>query len=228
MGEIPWSLYKSYLDFNGGTIFIVGILFAKTGWLFLNTIFNIWLTFWTENSLDKDDQFYINWYLSIGVAYGIFAFFRAFIFSFSNVRMSKHMHKEMISNLLFSSLNEFFDRVPLGRILNRLSKDLNVVDANFPSVTGNVLVFLFFLIGNTIIIVYCSTVWVLFPILIYVVCCYYLKNYYMKPQRELVRLESNTKSPIISCFTEILNGVATIRAYGVENSFFMKNCQKIN
>lgn len=37
-----------------------------------------------------------------------------------------------------------------------------------------------------------------------------------------------TKSPIISCFTEILNGVATIRAYGVENSFFVKNCIKIN
>ena len=228
VGEIPWTLYKSYLDFNGGTIFIIGILIAKTGWLFLNTIFNIWLTFWTENSLNKDDYFYINWYVAIGVAYGIFAFFRALIFSFSNVRMSKHIHKEMISNLLFSSLNEFFDRVPLGRILNRLSKDLNVVDANFPSVSGNVLVFLFFLIGNTITIVYCSTIWVLFPILIYVVCCYFLKNYYMKPQRELVRLESISKSPIISCFTEILNGVATIRAYGKESSFFLKNCHKIN
>lgn len=134
----------------------------------------------------------------------------------------------MFSNLLFSSLNEFFDRVPLGRILNRLSKDLNAVDSNFPSVAGNVLVFLFFLIGNVIIIVYCSTVWVLLPILIYVICCYYLKNYYMKSQRELVRLENISKSPIISCFTEILNGVATIRAYGKEDAFFRKNCLKIN
>ena len=37
----------------------------------------------------------------------------------------------------------------------------------------------------------------------------------MKPNRELVRLQGITKSPIISCFTEILNGVSTIRAYGV-------------
>jgi ABC-type multidrug transport system fused ATPase/permease subunit len=214
VGEIPWSLYKSYIDFNGGTLFTVAILVIKFCWLFLNTIFNIWLTYWTEDSFDKDDHFYINWYVAIGVAYGVFAFFRALAFTFSNVRMSKHMHKEMISNLLFSSLNEFFDRVPLGRILNRLSKDMNAVDSNFPSVSGNVLVFMFFLLGNTIIVVYCSTIWVLFPILIYMICCYFLKNYYMKPQRELVRLESISKSPIISCFTEILNGVATIRAYG--------------
>lgn len=162
---------------------MIAILIAKTGWLILNTIFNIWLTFWTSDSLGKSDNFYINWYVGIGVAYGVFAFLRALIFSFSNVRMSKHMHKEMIGNLLFSSLNEFFDRVPLGRILNRLSKDLNAVDSNFPSVFGNVLVFLFFLLGNTLVVVYCSTVWVLFPILIYVICCYFLKNYYMKPQR---------------------------------------------
>lgn len=109
-----------------------------------------------------------------------------------------------------------------------MSKDLNAVDSNFPAVAGNVLVFLFFLIGNVLIIVYCSTVWVLFPVLVYVICCYYLKNYYMKPQRELVRLENISKSPIISCFTEILNGVATIRAYGKESSFFLKNCLKIN
>jgi hypothetical protein len=50
----------------------------------------------------------------------------------------------------------------------------------------------------------------------------------MKPNQELVRMMGITKSPIISCFTEILNGVATIRAYGVENSFFVKNCIKIN
>jgi ATP-binding cassette subfamily C (CFTR/MRP) protein 1 len=132
----------------------------------------------------------LSWYLLIDVAYGSFAFFRALVFLLSNVCMSSYMHKEMISNILFLSLNEFFHRVPLGRILNSLSKDLNAVDANFPSISGNILVFLFFLIGNVIVIVYCTTVWVLFPILINVICCYFLKNYYMQPQRVLVTLES--------------------------------------
>lgn len=45
----------------------------------------------------------------------------------------------------------------------------------------------------------------------------------MKTNKELVRLQGITKSPVISSFTEILNGVATIRAYQAENSFFLIN-----
>ncbi len=83
----------------------MAITFAKLGFLAANTFFNIWLTFWTENTYNKDDHFYINIYLLLGFIYGIFAFCRALIFAFSNVRMSAYMHKEMFSNLLFSSLN---------------------------------------------------------------------------------------------------------------------------
>ena len=142
--------------------------------------------------------------------------------------MSHIIHESMLSNLLFSSLNEFFDRVPLGRIINRLSKDLNSIDLNFPVYFSNVMVFLSFLIGNSLVIIYCTNLWVTIPILVYLISVYLLQAYYMRPNKDLVRLEGITKSPVISCFSEILSGVATIRSYGVENSFFLKNCIKIN
>jgi hypothetical protein len=44
----------------------------------------------------------------------------------------------------------------------------------------------------------------------------------------LTRLEGISKSPIVSCFAEILSGVTTIRSYGVERNFFQINCNKIN
>lgn len=118
--------------------------------------------------------------------------------------------------------------MPLGRILNRLSKDLNSIDANLLNVFSNFLVFLFFLLGNIAVILYCTSIWIFFPIFAFLLGITILKNYFMKPNKELVRLEGITKSPVISCFTEILNGVATIRAYGAEDAFFMKNCAKIN
>jgi len=34
----------------------------------------------------------------------------------------------MVSRLLFAPLNEFFERIPIGRILNRFSKDINALD----------------------------------------------------------------------------------------------------
>ena len=107
----------------------------------------------------------------------------------------------MLSNLLFSPLNEFFDRVPLGRILNRLSKDINSIDANLTVLFSNVLVFTFFIVCNIVVILYCTTFWVIIPIGVFLLGCTILKNYYMKPNRELVRLDGITKSPIISCFS---------------------------
>lgn len=50
---------------------------------------------------------------------------------------------------------------------------------------------------------------------ILIVITYSLIGYiYIGPSRDLKRCESVSKSPIISLFTETLNGVATIRAYG--------------
>ena len=89
----------------------------------------------------------------------------------------------------------------MGRIINRLSKDLNSIDANLAILLSNVLVFSFFMVCNAIVIVYCTTIWVLIPVIVFIFCCTLLKNYYMKPNRELVRLEGITKSPIVSCFS---------------------------
>ena len=38
--------------------------------------------------------------------------------------------------LLYAPMNEFFERVPLGRIYNRLSKDLSVMELDIAMITG--------------------------------------------------------------------------------------------
>jgi len=49
---------------------------------------------------------------------------RSFILFFSGIKQGKIIHKKMIRSLLYASINNFYNRVPIGRILNRLSKDL--------------------------------------------------------------------------------------------------------
>lgn len=212
-GEIPWSIYYSYYQLNGGFLFGLMLLGSMSLWQGANITFNLWLAFWTEDRFDKTDGFYIGIYFLLGFLYGFFAFMRAISFAFSNTYLSRVIHREMQVNLLFSSLNEFFDRVPLGRILNRLSKDLNTVDSNFPISLSNFLSYSFFVMGNVIMCMLCASVWVIIPILFFFVACFFLMKYYKRPNRACVRLESITKSPIVSSFTEILNGLATIRAY---------------
>ena len=50
----------------------------------------------------------------------------------------------------------------------------------------------------------------------------FIQRYYVSSSRQLARLDSSTKSPIFSYFSESLNGVSTIRAYGVQKTFITK------
>ena len=51
------------------------------------------------------------------------------------------------------------------------------------------------------------------------------QRYFVSSSRQLARLDSATKSPIFSYFTETLTGVSTIRAYN-KQQMFIKNMQK--
>lgn len=58
----------------------------------------------------------------------------------TSLHTSYKIHYNMIYSLLFAPINMFYDRVPLGRILNRLSKDLSLVDNDFPFIVGALLI----------------------------------------------------------------------------------------
>ena len=58
----------------------------------------------------------------------IFIFANAYFMIVSTSRQSTSVHRDMIKGLLYSSLSDFYNRVPLGRIVNRLTNDLTHLD----------------------------------------------------------------------------------------------------
>lgn len=85
---------------------------------------SIWLQLWTKNDDISKNSFYLKWYVIISMNVGTFVIIRVVTVLVSNYRLVKLIHNKMIVGLLYASLNKFFDRIPIGRILNRLSKDL--------------------------------------------------------------------------------------------------------
>lgn len=97
--------------------------------------------------------------------------------------------------------------------MNRLTKDLRELDETIGYAVGNFLTYLFSLIGTLSICIYGSTPFMIIPTVIVIYLCNKLREYYMKTQREILRVEAKTNSPIVSGFISTINGLPTIRAY---------------
>ncbi|KAJ2605847.1 hypothetical protein EV177_006060, partial [Coemansia sp. RSA 1804] len=121
----------------------------------------------------------------------------------------------------------FFDTTPLGRVLQRFSKDQNSVDETIPQTVSSWLQNMVYIVLSLMVIVVSLPVFgVLFiPILAFF---FYLKNYFLITSRTLKRLDSTTRSPIYASFQETLSGVSTIRAFGQSERFMAENLRKID
>jgi ABC-type multidrug transport system fused ATPase/permease subunit len=56
---------------------------------------------------------------------------------------TRKLHQRMIAKVLLAPINLFFDVTPTGTILNRFSKDLQILDSRIVFTIGNMLVQLF-------------------------------------------------------------------------------------
>jgi len=101
----------------------------------------------------------------------------------SAVKSATKIHEGMIKSLLYASLTDFYNRIPLGRIINRLSKDLRELDEPIGFVVRWAIRTNFNLISSLIICVYASTPLVLIPVVIVLVISFRFQRYYLKTQR---------------------------------------------
>lgn len=109
----------------------------------------------------------------------------------------------------------FFDTTPLGRILNRFSKDVDVIDNVLP-MSMRFWIMMFFNALAVLIVISYSTTWFLVVVPFMAIIYYFIQKFYVATSRQLKRIESVTRSPIYTHFSETITGQSTIRAYGEE------------
>lgn len=78
----------------------------------------------------------------------------------------------------------------------------------------------------SIIVSSITTYWFLLIILPTILIFHSFQSFYRRSSREIKRLESMTRSPIFSSFGELLQGLSTVRAFGMQ-SFFLQHNQSI-
>lgn len=93
----------------------------------------VWLSYWSSANVTTNHQrdFYLLIYGSIGSGQTFFALMYALTLFIGAIRASRILHRKLIVNILRLPMM-FFDTTPLGRIMNRLSKDIYGIDVTIP------------------------------------------------------------------------------------------------
>ena len=135
---------------------------------------------------------------------------------------NKKLHEDMIKKIFSAPVNLYFDTTPIGRIINRFSKDLSVAETMLPWSFGN-----FYSVAYPLLSVLAISIWVVpwvsivFPV-IFVTVMYFFKRS-IAATKEVVRVESVSKSPILNFLSESIAGSSTVRAYG-NKDMFLQSC----
>uniref|UniRef100_A0A7N9AYA3 ATP-binding cassette, sub-family C (CFTR/MRP), member 4 n=1 Tax=Mastacembelus armatus TaxID=205130 RepID=A0A7N9AYA3_9TELE len=133
------------------------------------------------------------------------------------VRCAQSLHNRMFNAIIRTPVC-FFDINPIGRVLNRFSKDIGQLDSNLPWTFVDFIQVFLQIVG--VIAVAASVIpWILIPVLPLLLFFLYLRRYFLQTSRDIKRLESTTRSPVFSHLSSSLQGLWTIRAFGAENRF---------
>lgn len=217
VSSVPWSVYGAYVRASGtilnAPLVALLIIIAQAA----NIITSLWLSWWTSNKYDLSTGEYIGVYAALGAVQALLMFIFMVSLTIIGTSASKTMLRDAITRVLRAPMS-FFDTTPLGRITNRFSRDVDVMDNNLSDAMR-----MYFLSLASIISVFALIIAYFHYFAIALVPLFFLflfaTSFYRSSAREMKRFESVLRSSVFAKFGEGLSGVATIRAYGLKDRF---------
>lgn len=125
--SVGWVVWKAYILASGSFIYCLLILLALALTNAANIVTSLWLSYWTSNKYDLSTGQYVGIYAGLGGSQAFLMYMYATILTTSGTNASKTMLQNAMTQVLRAPMT-FFDTTPLGRILNRFSKDIHVMD----------------------------------------------------------------------------------------------------
>ncbi|KAF2900927.1 hypothetical protein ILUMI_05259, partial [Ignelater luminosus] len=164
--------------------------------------------------IDRDVITYI--YSAIIAATIIMALLHSVFYFVFFMRASVNLHDRIFGTISYATMR-FFNANPTGRILNRFSKDMGIIDEYIPFVLSDVLEIALLAIG-TIVLTGIVNPWLVLPSIGLLVLFYLLRLVYLETSRSVKRIEGITRSPIFSHMTASMHGLSAIRAFSAQRT----------
>ncbi|KAH0879433.1 LOW QUALITY PROTEIN: hypothetical protein HID58_066827 [Brassica napus] len=227
-GQVSLRVYKQYCTEAYGWWGIVFVVFFSLTWQGSVMASDYWLAYETSanNAVSFDASVFIRVYVIIALVSIVLVSLRSYYVTHLGLKTAQIFFRQILNSILHAPMS-FFDTTPSGRILSRASTDQTNVDIFIPFMLG--LVASMYTTLLSIFIVTCQYAW---PTIFFVIPLGWLniwyRNYYLASSRELTRLDSITKAPVIHHFSESIAGVMTIRSFRKHELFRQENVKRVN
>jgi len=226
-GTVGYGVYVAYAASLGGACFAVWFVILSLTLELMASGSGAFLALWADaadgkavapppfaSSLNPPASYWVSGYLAMGLVGTAASLARNFTWFEATFRASRRLHDRVMASLLRAPLS-FWTSTPSGRILNRLSKDVSVVDQQLPDYTSDVLLCVVECASRLLTIAVASPVFLV--VFLPVVAFYWVVlRFYRASSRELKRLEAIAGSPLQTRFAEAVDGLVSIRAYGLQ------------
>jgi len=226
-GAVSGDVWRSYMRAAKNPALVLMIL---ASFVFANACqqFQQWvIVAWTGDASYKKMAMttYLLGVTAMATGVAFFNWLRTYLACILGAEASRTMHHDLAQKVLAAPLS-FFESTPVGRLLQRFTKDLDLIDQQLPGSFGQFIASTLNILASLVAIVFVTPSFaaVLGPLVfVYIL----VTNYYRGVARELKRLDSLSRSPVFAHFSETLGGLSTIRSYRRQGMFSALNEVKL-
>ena len=237
---IDFEIYHEYIKLQGGYIIFLFLIlliiiskitdsYRRT---FMNTLSKSVIQMEQDkqnpNAKDKTTNLEKNYhkYVYISILGILLNFLCEFIITRTTIHSLRKIHEDMVYKFVRAPINLFHDIVPIGQILNRLTKDIIPVQGIIRTVNFFLRIVFTLITSIGLCYIYNKTTLITSPLL--VIICILITRYYISAGRNLTRLHKISFAPIITILSETIRGIDTIRASHVETFVKRKIYNKLD
>ena len=214
----------------GGKLFLFLIFIVMCVWQCAKSGSSLWISYWSKDENKEKDsktkwEFFLI-YLALDGGSVFFIFLKTFLLVIGLLKLQKNLFLDMMTKLIKAPINLFYDIIPEGQIMNRLSKDIDIIIYSIFDI-GDFLMDLVSCIGALIMCcIYDSNSVIVFPI--FIILRIIISRFYLGGSRALSRMEAISRSPILNIVSETISGASSIRAYEKYIYYLDRYYYKIN
>ncbi|WFD34654.1 hypothetical protein MCUN1_001495 [Malassezia cuniculi] len=222
-GDISGAVWMEYINAGGGWMLCTATLFLFAAANLWELLTNTWLRKWSTVAGHDvhSDAWWLNRYVLLVLAGSVLSVLRWVALYSMSLRASSNLFSAALHRVMYAPL-AFHGRTSRGRLLNRFGHDFEVVDSEFARASAEVTM------RVTQLVTVCIATYIVggwqFLVAIGALAPAYsvLGRAYVIVSRDLQRLISTSRSPIVGAINDAVSGALVVRAFGAQRLLTMR------